>query len=127
MFPGMTRAASYVASVTLAVCGLFFGAERAAAQTAFYQASEAEIAGPVGTIIRQESMFGAAAGAAAYRVLYRSTRPDGTPIAVSGVIVVPAGAPSRWLADCRLGASDHRNRAALCAFARNVRVSADGG
>ncbi len=35
-------------------------------------------------------MFGAPDGAAAYRVLYRSTSPEGRPIAVSGVIIVPA-------------------------------------
>lgn len=67
----------------------------ATAQTAFYQASEEDIAGPPGTLIRQEPMFGAPDGAAAYRVLYRSTSPEGRPIAVSGVIIVPTGpAPS---------------------------------
>ena len=34
---------------------------------------------------------GAAAGATAHKVLYRSTKPDGTPIAVSGIVIVPAG------------------------------------
>lgn len=63
----------------------------AKAQSAFYQASEQEIAGSPGTIIRQEPMFGAPDGAAAYRVLYRSTSPEGRPIAVSGVIIVPVG------------------------------------
>jgi acetyl esterase/lipase len=72
-------------------CGLCFATGGAMAQTAFYQTSEAEIAGAPGTIIRQEPMFGAAAGAASYRVLYRSTRPDGAPIAVSGIVIVPAG------------------------------------
>jgi acetyl esterase/lipase len=63
----------------------------AEAQTPFYRASEQEIAGPPGTLIRQEPMFGAPDGAAAYRVLYRSTNPEGGPIAVSGVIIVPTG------------------------------------
>jgi acetyl esterase/lipase len=63
----------------------------AGAQTPFYQASAEEIAGPPGTLIRQEPMLGAPDGAAAYRVLYRSTNPEGGPIAVSGVIIVPAG------------------------------------
>jgi acetyl esterase/lipase len=64
-----------------------------AAQGAFYRASDSEIAGPVGSLIRKEPRVGAAAGAAAYKVLYRSTKPDGTPIAVSGIIIVPAGQP----------------------------------
>jgi acetyl esterase/lipase len=67
----------------------------AVAQDAFYQATESEIAGPVGSLIRKEPRVGAAAGATAYKVLYRSTKPDGTPIAVSGIVIVPAGeAPS---------------------------------
>ncbi len=76
----------------LTACQLLaFACQQAKAQTAFYQASEQEIAGPPGTLIRQEPMFGAPDGAAAYRVLYRSTSPDGRPIAVSGVIIVPTG------------------------------------
>jgi len=67
--------------------------EPALAQTPFYRASDAEIAGPPGSVIRSEPMSGAAAGAAAHRVMYRSTSPDGKPIAVSGVIVIPAGTP----------------------------------
>jgi acetyl esterase/lipase len=63
----------------------------AAAQNAFYQASESDIAGPVGSLIREEPRSGAAAGATAHKVLYRSTKPDGTPIAVSGIVIVPAG------------------------------------
>jgi acetyl esterase/lipase len=67
----------------------------AVAQDAFYQATASEIAGPVGSLIRKEPRVGAAAGATAYKVLYRSTKPDGTPIAVSGIVIVPAGqAPS---------------------------------
>lgn len=76
----------------LAACQLLaFAGQQAKAQTAFYQASEQEIAGPPGTLIRQEPMFGAPDGASAYRVLYRSTSPEGRPIAVSGVIIVPTG------------------------------------
>jgi acetyl esterase/lipase len=69
------------------------GPSPAAAQGAFYRASDSEIAGPVGSLIRKESRVGAAAGATAYKVLYRSTKPDGTPIAVSGIVIVPAGKP----------------------------------
>lgn len=76
----------------LAVCQLLaFACQHAKAQTAFYHASEQEVAGPPGTLIRQEPMFGAPDGAAAYRVLYRSTDPGGRPIAVSGVVIVPNG------------------------------------
>lgn len=76
----------------LAACQLLaFTCQHAKAQTAFYQASQQEIVGPPGTLIRQEPMFGAPDGAAAYRVLYRSTSPDGQPIAVSGVVIVPNG------------------------------------
>jgi acetyl esterase/lipase len=65
----------------------------AAAQKAFYQGTDGELAGPVGSLIRKEPRVGAAAGASAYKVLYRSTKPDGTAIAVSGMVIVPAGQP----------------------------------
>ena len=66
----------------------------ASAQTAFYQVqNNAELDGSVGTIIRQERMFGAPDDATAYRVLYRSTGLDGRPIAVSGVVIIPQGSP----------------------------------
>ena len=64
------------------------------AQGAFYKATEAEIAaGLPGSIIRQEAMGNSPPGGIAHRVLYRSTSPDGKPIAVSGVIIIPPGAP----------------------------------
>ena len=78
-----------VVIVVNTVCAL--GPLPAAAQSAFYQASENDIAGPVGSLIREEARAGAAAGATAHKVLYRSTKPDGTPIAVSGIVIVPAG------------------------------------
>jgi alpha-beta hydrolase superfamily lysophospholipase len=81
-----------VIALVLFAAGRLTG-EAAQAQTQFYRASDAEIAGPPGSIIRSEPMSGAAAGAAAHRVLYRSTAPDGKPIAVSGVVIVPAGDP----------------------------------
>ncbi|WP_454915855.1 alpha/beta fold hydrolase [Xanthobacter sediminis] len=65
----------------------------ARAQSDFYRATPMEIAGPPGTLIRQEPMFGAPDGAAAYRVLYRSRSVNDEPIAVSGVVIVPQGAP----------------------------------
>jgi hypothetical protein len=63
------------------------------AQTPFYRAQPEELNGPPGTLIRQEHMSGAPLDATAYRVLYRSTGLNDEPIAVSGVIIIPAGLP----------------------------------
>jgi acetyl esterase/lipase len=83
-----------VCTFCLVVCSIAtYRPSPAVAQDAFYQATDSEIAGPVGTLIRKEPRVGAAAGAAAYKVLYRSTKPDGTPFAVSGMVIVPAGQP----------------------------------
>lgn len=72
------------------ICSALLHASAAAAQDGFYQAAASEIAGPVGSLIRKEPRRGAPAGATAYKILYRSTKPDGTPIAVSGVVIIPA-------------------------------------
>jgi pimeloyl-ACP methyl ester carboxylesterase len=90
----MSRAfARLVGAVGALLCaatlGLSVGA--ANAQTPFYQASEWQVRGEPGTIIRSEPMMFAPAGAQAYRVLYRSIGMHGEPIAVSGVIVIPPG------------------------------------
>jgi acetyl esterase/lipase len=63
----------------------------AAAQPAFYQATEQEIAGAPGTLIRREPM--PFLGGKAFRILYRSIGMHDEPIAVSGVLVVPLGPP----------------------------------
>jgi alpha-beta hydrolase superfamily lysophospholipase len=63
----------------------------AQAQGAFYTASLDELPGAPGSVIRYEPLPGAPVDASAYRVLYRSTGLKGEPIAVSGVIIVPAG------------------------------------
>jgi len=81
------------ALVLAGICLTVLGRSPALAQGAFYKATDSEIAGPVGSLIRKEPRVGAAAGATAYKVLYRSTKPDGTPIAVSGIVIVPAGQP----------------------------------
>jgi acetyl esterase/lipase len=78
--------APLTAAILLAPCG-----DAAKAQTAFYTPQEQELAGPPGTVIRKEPMRGAPNGAAAYRILYRSTGLHDEPIAVSGVVVIPAG------------------------------------
>jgi acetyl esterase/lipase len=84
---------SRIALMALAICGLVFSGPPANAQGAFYKATEAETAGgPPGSIIRDEEMGSSPPGGIAHRVLYRSTTPDGKPVAVSGVIIVPPGA-----------------------------------
>lgn len=71
-----------------------FAARGARAQGSFYRAEPGEIAGPPGTLIRQEPLgLPAPNGAAAYRVLYRSTGLNNEPIAVSGAVIVPSGPP----------------------------------
>lgn len=65
---------------------------RYASEAQFYTYAIDHAAGPPGSIIRLEPMAGAPLGASAYRVLYRSTGLHGEIIAVSGMIIVPAGA-----------------------------------
>ncbi|WP_297299254.1 alpha/beta fold hydrolase [uncultured Methylovirgula sp.] len=65
----------------------------AAAQSTFYDAPRVDAIGKPGTLVRAQAMAGAPLGAAAWRVLYRSTSFDGKPILVSGVVIVPQGAP----------------------------------
>lgn len=55
----------------------------------FYDPPSPLPAGPPGTIIRVEPLPFVPAGARGWRVLYRSTQPDGSPLAVSGVIYAP--------------------------------------
>jgi pimeloyl-ACP methyl ester carboxylesterase len=74
-----------------AFVSLAFHAGTASAQTPFYDAPRSQLAGEPGTLVRQEPIDGAPLGAAAYRVLYRSTGLKGEPIFVSGVVVVPPG------------------------------------
>ena len=62
------------------------------ARDAFYEASGPDLAGKPGTIIRREPLAGPVpAGASAFRILFRSTGLQGEPVAVSAVLVVPAG------------------------------------
>jgi pimeloyl-ACP methyl ester carboxylesterase len=68
-------------------------ASGASAQTSFYDAPRSLLAGQPGTLVRQERIDGAPLGAAAYRVLYRSTGLKDDRIFVSGVVVVPQGEP----------------------------------
>jgi acetyl esterase/lipase len=63
---------------------------------ALYDVGPGEIPGKPGTIIRVWPLTGGGpmgSGADAFRILYRSTDIHGKPIAVSGAIYIPAGAP----------------------------------
>jgi acetyl esterase/lipase len=77
--------------LVICIVSVLFSERDAAAQGAFYQATEQETAGPAGTLIRQEPM--PFLGGKAFRILYRSTGMHDEPIAVSGVVVVPLGPP----------------------------------
>lgn len=77
------------ALVLAAILGCLPGG--AHAQTAFYKATAAEIAGDTGTLIRNEKIDDAPYGGQHYRVLYRSVGLKGEPIAVSGMIFAPSG------------------------------------
>ena len=77
----------------MAAVAVAASAVAASAQTPFYDAPASLAAGPPGSVVRQEPMDGAPLGANTYRVLYRSTGLKGEPILVSGVIIVPQGAP----------------------------------
>jgi pimeloyl-ACP methyl ester carboxylesterase len=64
----------------------------AASQTAFYKVDPAAIAaGQPGSLIQNEKLDVSAYGGSKYRVLYRSVGLKGEPIAVSGMVFVPAG------------------------------------
>jgi pimeloyl-ACP methyl ester carboxylesterase len=79
--------------VRLACALLFAGFALPALAQSFYEAPASDVAGKPGTLVRAQAMPGAPLNAAAWRVLYRSTSFDGKPILVSGVVIVPQGAP----------------------------------
>ncbi|HUO51243.1 MAG TPA: lipase family protein, partial [Gemmatimonadaceae bacterium] len=58
---------------------------------AFYALPASSVPATPGELIRYETMPRAPVGAQAWRVLYSSTGVDGKPVAVSGVVLVPAG------------------------------------
>ncbi len=68
------------------------GGAAAFAQIDFYSVANTDLA-PYsnGALIRSQPIEGTPDGAAAYRVLYRSEGLHGEPIAVSGVVIIPAG------------------------------------
>lgn len=77
----------------LALCAAFaLGMpHRTQAAPNFYVYTQAEVQGAPGSLIRAEPMRGAPLDANAHKVLYRSTGLKGEPIAVSGIVVIPAG------------------------------------
>jgi pimeloyl-ACP methyl ester carboxylesterase len=77
--------------VLLVLAGLLIAAPPAAADV--YDVPAGKIAGPPGTVIQVEGLDTDLTTAHAYRVLYRSTLPDGKPIAVSGIVVAPFRKP----------------------------------
>jgi len=85
------RALTALAVAVLSLMSASVGIEQARASDAFYAYDVQQAQGTPGSIIRMEPMSGAPLGASAYRVLYRSVGLQGEPIAVSGVIVIPAG------------------------------------
>jgi acetyl esterase/lipase len=79
----------------LALC-LSFGLDVGLSQeaSALYDVKPGEIAGKPGSIIRVWPLKGGGPGAGdSFRILYRSTGLKGEPIAVSGSIFIPPGAP----------------------------------
>jgi uncharacterized membrane protein HdeD (DUF308 family) len=92
-WPRWLRLTGTVAGLLLALAGAAISAaiDRAApaAPGAFYRAPSPLPAGPPGTIIRTQVVKGFQPGATAYRVLCNSTGYEGTPTAVSGLIIVP--------------------------------------
>ena len=94
---GTGRVSARVSVARLAIGALFalaaVGVGAARTQEGFYQPAPGEIAGPPGTIIRTARMPFAPGYVTAYRVLYRSVGLGGEPIAVSGVVIAPTGAP----------------------------------
>jgi alpha-beta hydrolase superfamily lysophospholipase len=86
-----TTLALAVLTLAGASIGAVLGIDQARASDAFYTYGVEQAQGAPGSIIRAEPMNGAPLGASAYRVLYRSVGLHGEPIAVSGVVVIPAG------------------------------------
>ncbi len=87
------RLVGAIGALVLAVAGLalliFVQQAQPAEPGAFYAAPNPLPAGEPGTIVRTEVMEGFRDGATAYRTLYLSTALDGSPSAVSGILIVP--------------------------------------
>ena len=75
----------------LVLCLVAFAINRIepSAPGAFYDPPDPLTAGDPGTVIRSEALRGLPAGTRGWRVLYLSTDPAGTAIAVSGTVFAP--------------------------------------
>ena len=74
---------------------LFLASASAEAQGSFYSTANLDLGTYAnGELIRSEAMAGVPDAATAYRILYRSEGLNGEPIAVSGVVIVPAERPT---------------------------------
>ena len=82
-----------VALATLAFCLSVSFAAYSQGPTTAAAVPAAVAAGPSGSLFQREALLGAPDGAAAYRILYRSTGLNNEPILVSGAIIIPPGAP----------------------------------
>lgn len=84
----------------LAVVAIIVGAEvlRVSGDTieqgelaAFYEQPGGDAPSEPGTLVRSEQLLGTPIGSQAWRIMYSSTDLDGTPVLVTGVVVVPDG------------------------------------
>ena len=122
----MSPDAKRLALAIIIASSLLFSPTETEAQSAFYQAPDAEIAGAPGTIIRQEAML----GSSRRRVgLSRAVPIDGTGRQTHRGLrrhySSRGYAPCEWLADRRLGSPDDGNCPALRTLACDFHLSAD--
>jgi hypothetical protein len=85
-----------VVAVLFVLPAVWFTAERVVQPDepqSFYTPPATLPSGPAGTLIREEALPSVDPGIRVWRVLYTSTDEDGRPIAVSGVMAAPTGAP----------------------------------
>jgi acetyl esterase/lipase len=82
-----------IALIAFAICLSAAFAACSTGPTTSDEAPTAVLAGPAGSLIQREALPGAPDGAAAYRILYRSTGLNNEPIMVSGDIIVPQRTP----------------------------------
>ena len=82
-----------IAAITFALCLSAAFAACSTGPTTSDEAPTAVLARPAGSLVQQEALPGAPDGAAAYRILYRSTGLNNEPIMVSEAIIIPQGTP----------------------------------
>lgn len=58
---------------------------------AFYEQPGGEVPSTPGTLVRSEQLLGTPVGSQAWRIMYSSTDLYGTPVLVTGIVVVPDG------------------------------------